>query len=244
MPSLAATDPLDADGDGVPNAVDTCVFKPDKDNLDGDKDGVGDVCDRCRAVSSELVDAIGGPSPVVDRDGCTVSQGCPCTGPRDTAKSWPRRKRYLGCVRRVTRKLLRRRVIGKSERHAIGALVRSSRCGFDHSLAGDMDGDGVGDDGDPKNKSVETRCKGGAAMMCFDNCPRRRNAKQRDQDMDSIGDVCDPERDGDGVRNDVDNCPTKKNETQADGDDDGVGDSCDLCLDSTEGADVDGKGCE
>jgi dienelactone hydrolase len=37
----------------------------------------------------------------------------------------------------------------------------------------------------------------------------------------------DPDRDGDGVLNDVDNCPDVANADQADSDDDGIGDACD-----------------
>ena len=42
----------------------------------------------------------------------------------------------------------------------------------------DADGDGIADD--------------------QDNCPTVANADQADQDGDGIGDVCDPDRDGDG----------------------------------------------
>lgn len=47
-----------------------------------------------------------------------------------------------------------------------------------------------------------------------DNCPRRSNSDQRDQDNDSLGDVCD-------------NCPRIPNTNQVDTDDDHVGDACD-----------------
>ena len=61
---------------------------------------------------------------------------------------------------------------------------------------------------------------------------------------------CNPDPDGDGVKNAQDNCPTIPNETQKDSDDDGVGDVCDNCPDlpnpDQEDEDNDGIGtaCE
>ena len=46
-------------------------------------------------------------------------------------------------------------------------------------------------------------------------------------DSDGIGDVCDDDRDGDGVINTEDNCPNVSNTDQSDIDSDGIGDVCD-----------------
>ena len=57
------------------------------------------------------------------------------------------------------------------------------------------------------------------------------NADQADADGDGRGDVCDSDRDGDDVENDVDNCPSAANPPQTDLDFDGLGDVCDADLD-------------
>jgi len=51
--ACARTDP-DADGDGIPTAMDDCPFVADSDQADGDSDGVGDACDVCPAASNPL----------------------------------------------------------------------------------------------------------------------------------------------------------------------------------------------
>ena len=52
----------------------------------------------------------------------------------------------------------------------------------------------------------------------LDNCPKKKNADQRDTDRDGLGDVCD-------------NCPRIHNTNQVDSDNDLVGDACDSNID-------------
>ncbi|MEN0047155.1 MAG: LamG-like jellyroll fold domain-containing protein [Bacteroidota bacterium] len=82
-----------------------------------------------------------------------------------------------------------------------------------------------------------------------DNCPTSANTDQANFDGDSLGDICDPDddndgvpdaidafpkdpsessdSDGDGIGNNSDNCPSTPNPSQADSDGDGIGDACD-----------------
>lgn len=77
-----------------------------------------------------------------------------------------------------------------------------------------------------------------------DNCPVKYNPDQADQSRNRIGDLCDPDIDGDGVPNEADAFPTQSTEAK-DSDFDGVGDNSDTFpYDSkeTKDSDRDGRG--
>uniref|UniRef100_A0A8C1QEU5 Thrombospondin 3a n=1 Tax=Cyprinus carpio TaxID=7962 RepID=A0A8C1QEU5_CYPCA len=62
-----------------------------------------------------------------------------------------------------------------------------------------------------------------------DNCIFTPNSGQEDADNDGIGDQCDEDADGDGIKNVEDNCRLVSNKDQQNSDTDSFGDACDNC---------------
>lgn len=63
----------------------------------------------------------------------------------------------------------------------------------------DPDGDGINNDGDNSGTAGDTPCDSVQTENCDDNCPNVPNSRQWDVDDDGVGDVCDTDRDGNGV---------------------------------------------
>jgi len=108
--------PVDADGDGIPDAQDNCPTVANGDQRDSDGDGVGDACDQCAGTTDGLV----------TRQGCSIAQLCPCDGPA-VDRQWESQTDYLGCVLRATRTFRRSGQMSRTE--SLQTLRRASRSG-------------------------------------------------------------------------------------------------------------------
>lgn len=91
----------------------------------------------------------------------------------------------------------------------------------------DTDNDGVLDDVDNEPLVFSDADNDGVGDG-FDNCSSVSNTIQANLDNDSLGDICDPDIDGDGVDNIADAFDYDPTET-SDADTDGVGDNSDSC---------------
>jgi hypothetical protein len=168
------TDPC-ADGNAA-GCIDNCVDTVNPDQLDRDNDGQGDACECDK-----------------DGDGINDSPAVVC---------WP----------------------GVTPPTASCAPGEDGNCidncpNIENPDQADLDGDGIGDvcdcdaDGDGvKDKSTaecwpgevppNSACPDKVTQRCVDNCAVNPNPDQDDLDGDGIGDVCDPDIDGDGLLND------------------------------------------
>jgi hypothetical protein len=199
----------DADGDGVSDSTDNCLFTSNRDQSDNDLDGVGNACDNCAGMSNvdQLdtdADGIGNRCDA-DMDGDAVINA------NDNCQTIPNANQFHTLSNATLGDACNPDVDGDTVPNAMDncPLVANSNqvIPTGATCTADMDGDGVSES--------------------FDNCPLMSNSTQLDTDQDGIGDVCDHDIDDDSILNTADNCRSVANRAQADTDGDGLGDACD-----------------
>jgi len=227
-----AISPIDTDGDGLRNLVDTCPALANPLQTDTDGDTRGDDCDNCPSDPNVFQ---------TDSDGDTQGDACDTDddgdGAPDAGDNCP---------------LIQNPAQTNSDADTLGdACDNCSTVANESQL--DTDGDGMGDlcDPDDDNDGVLDGPDGcdlvpdpaqtdsdmdGVGNLC-DNCVSTSNGSQVDGDMDGVGTVCDNcpstgnfgqvDSDADSLGDACDNCPSVSNLNQANFDMDGLGDVCD-----------------
>jgi hypothetical protein len=112
----------DSDGDGAPDCDDPCPEDADDrcdEPPDTDGDGVEDEADQCPATPE---------GTVVDADGCSIAELCPCSGPRQGGR-WRSHGEYAACVRQTVRSFLRDDLVTRAEARKIAESAARSNCG-------------------------------------------------------------------------------------------------------------------
>ena len=106
----------DADGDGISDRDDNCPAVANPMQSDADGDGVGDACDVCPDTD---------PDALINREGCSLDQVCPCDGPA-SGGVWTKGA-YGRCVAQFARELRRDGILQR--RDAVDFLLRALRSG-------------------------------------------------------------------------------------------------------------------
>ena len=149
-------EPMDTDGDGVPDTDDNCPDDPNPDQGDADGDGAGDECDPCpfdpdddadgdgicgdadACPGSDISDTVvidgcdSGVANLLFDDGCTMADLI-----AECAANASNHGGFVSCVAQLTNGWKQEGLISGQEKGAIQSCAAQSR------IPGDLDGDGV-----------------------------------------------------------------------------------------------------
>ncbi|MFT7520987.1 MAG: hypothetical protein ACI9MC_003138, partial [Kiritimatiellia bacterium] len=231
---LGACASTDADGDGVDDASDNCLYASNPDQANADADALGDACDNCVESanddqSDEDLDGVGDTcdncasienSSQSDNDDDDVGDACDnCATNANTDQA-------------------------NADGDDLGDTCDNC-AGVDNPEQEDADNDGTGDVCDnciDTHNEDQANADGDSLGDVCDNCPEADNEDQANTDEDDYGDVCDncadianngqANLDGDDHGDLCDNCADVANDEQANADGDSYGDTCDNCVDT------------
>lgn len=85
---------ISQDGSGNWTESVEASFTTVSSDLDSDAEGMDDATDLCADTAA---------GDIVDTNGCSIPQLCPCDGPRHREGPWGNHDRYVACVQRETR---------------------------------------------------------------------------------------------------------------------------------------------
>ena len=209
----------DIDGDGVGNNED--AFELDgSEQSDSDGDGIGDNSDNCvrnqNADQSDMDTDGFGDACDTDIDGDGVGNSVDAFA-LDGSEQSDRDGDGIGdnsdnCVR---------------NQNADQSDSDGDRLG--DACDEDIDGDGALNEEEEESCIYLKDCDGDRIADAKDNCDLIPNRDQLDTDGDKKGDVCDEDKDADGVNNEQDDFPLDETKSGMDTDEDGIDDALDNC---------------
>jgi hypothetical protein len=188
----------DADGDGVPDPNDNCPSHSNASQADSDGDGRGNACDNCVSNSNQADSDGDGDGDACDNcyldynpnqsdtDSDGVGNVCDNCSLEPNANQFNVDGDLLGDV-------------CDPDIDGDGFDNDQDVFPYDSSEWSDRDDDGIGDNSDPYPDDPLNDADGDGHGADVDNCPETYNPAQTDLDGDALGDVCDPDRDADGI---------------------------------------------
>jgi M6 family metalloprotease-like protein len=133
-PVILSFVPIDHDGDGRPPGLDNCpdAFNPDQRDFDGDS--IGDACDDDTDGDGVLDGSDSCPStplgdPTSPATGCSITQLCPCDGPRGGTTPWRNHGQYVSCVANTAEAFVTAGLIPRSVQETLVSAAAGSSCG-------------------------------------------------------------------------------------------------------------------